>query len=67
MLYHLSYVVKSIRVGDISELFFDINVFEDIILFVCVGVMYSGEYDVCYPTELDSVTKYRSSAGRALD
>ena len=62
-------MVKSIRVGDISELFFDINdnVFEDIILFVCVGVMYSGEYDVCYPTELDSVPKYRSSAGRALD
>jgi hypothetical protein len=44
-------VVKSVRVGDISELHesssFDISVFQDMMFFVCVGVMYSGEYDVC--------------------
>ena len=48
MLYQLSYEVKSVPVGDIWELSLvpSISMYSKIILFVRVGVMYSGEYDV---------------------
>ena len=52
MLCQLSYAVRSVRVLDISEL--SLSSFDIIYLvpsflrsFLCVGVMYSGEYDVC--------------------
>jgi hypothetical protein len=43
-------VVKSVRVGDISELSLvpSISMYSKIWYFCCVGVMYSGEYDVCH-------------------
>ena len=50
MLHQLSYEVKSVRFGDISELSLvpSISMYSKMaILCVCVGVMYSGEYDVC--------------------
>ena len=50
MLCQLSYVVKSVRVGDISELSLKFLRYKCILrydFFMCVGVMYSGEYDVC--------------------
>ena len=48
MLCQLSYAVKSVRVDDISELSLvpSISVYSKIYLCVCVGVMYSGEYDI---------------------
>ena len=60
MLYQLNYEVKSVRVGDILELSLVSSIsMYSMILFVCVGVMYSGEYDVCGVTL--SVHQHRTS------
>ena len=61
MLCQLSYAVRSVRVCDISEL----NLVPSISMqssnhdFFCVGVIYSGEYDVCDVTL--SVYQHRAS------
>ena len=48
MLCQLSYAVRSVRVCDISGLSLvpSISMQSSNMIFVCVGVMYSGEYDM---------------------
>ena len=49
MLCQLSYAVRSVRVCDISELSLvpSISMQSSNMIFFCVGVMYSCEYDAC--------------------
>ena len=48
MLFQLSYAVRTVRVSDISEqnLVSSIPMYSSNMIFFCVGVVYSGEYDI---------------------
>ena len=61
MLCQLSYVVRTVRVSDISEqnLVPSIRMQSSNMFFFCAGVVYSGVYDVCDVTL--SVYPYRAS------
>ena len=61
MLFQLSYAVRTVRVSDISEqnLVPSIPMYSSNMIFFCVGVVYSGEYDICGVTL--SVYPHRAS------